>query len=1034
MTSDRASLKGERRVVTALFCDVVGSTSLAEGMDPEDWGEVVAESMRTMGEVVDRYGGTVTEFGGDAVVALFGAPVAHEDDPYRAVRAGLEIADRMRSSATGLDRPLHVRVGIHTGLVVVGDITAGDYNVYSALGDTLNVASRLQSLAQPGCVVISAETRHLLGSDVDARSMGATELKGRSTLVEVYAVDGVRGAAERRRGIPDLTSPMVGRAEELERIVDLAARAAGGAGCAALVVGEPGVGKTRLVTEAEAALAPTGTRWAVGTCVPYDEDLPFHLVASVVRSLAGIGPGASSEVAVKSVRALTADVGASEHDAALERLLGTRSDGDSQSPEELRAEYAAAVGDLVAALADRPMVIVLEDAHWSDASSAAVIGDLVARLRALPVVLLMVMRPERDSEGWALVEATRRDLGELMVELTLSPLDGDDSRALVANLLEIDSLPVNLRRLVLEKAEGNPFFLEEVVRMLIERDLIIERDGRWLATGDIGDLAVPDTVQGLVASRVDLLDAGTRRAGRVAAVIGRRFSSALFGEVFADPPGPSPVHVHPALTELEVHGMLRIEALQPELEYGFRHALIHDVMYEGLLRRERRVLHGEVATALERRYADRLDEVAALLGRHYAAAGRTDEAIRYLLVAARRATIQGARVESSRFYGMTQELLEQSEDPDPTMLIDAVLGRVYSGMGFIPAPESIRWIDSVLPVAKRLGDPDRLAQLYERKVWTRSMQGESYANPDYRRELDAAYALVPQLRDEATAAILQSMMGMAYRSGDDFASAVEPLLAATDGLEAAGRLGDASFNASMAGDVLSQLGRFDEALDAVDRGMDLGRRSGDPNAMLDADLIRGSILADRGDLREALELTRRGTLAAEEVGNTFCNLAGNFKMADQQLRLGNVDVAIGHLEKATGLAQYCNAFGYEALGQAWLAAARSKAGDLQPEAFQEPLDAAVASGSRSSEGLIRLQRAISFAAAGRIEDAADDFERAIVLFADYGGLPNLARAHHAYGAALRASGNTTAAEDHMRTAAALFTDLGIRPDVDADAT
>jgi tetratricopeptide (TPR) repeat protein len=327
-----------------------------------------------------------------------------------------------------------------------------------------------------------------------------------------------------------------------------------------------------------------------------------------------------------------------------------------------------------------------------------------------------------------------------------------------------------------------------------------------------------------------------------------------------------------------------------------------------------------------------------------------------------------------------------------------------------------------------MGDADRLARIYERIIWTRGMQGESYASPQYRKQLDAGYELIPQLSDDGTAALLSAMMGGAFRSGDKYEASVDPLREAVDGLKHAGLLADASYNASMLADSLTNLGRFDEAIAAIERATELGEQSGDPNAVLDAEIIRGSIAADRGELAEAMEYTRRGILGAEEHGNTFCNLAANFKLADQQLRLDQVDSAIAHLETSTGLAQFCNAGGYEALGQAWLAAARARAGDLRPEDFTAPLEAAIDAGSSSTEALVRLQRAIALAGDEQFELAATDFERSIELFEGYGGLPNLARARHAYGEALQSWGKIEDAKSHLLAANELFTTLGIRPD------
>ncbi len=1018
-----ASPSGERRVITALFCDVVGSTSIAETMDPEDWSDIVASAIETMGNLVGRYGGTVAEFAGDGILALFGAPVAHEDDPYRAARAGMDIAAAI-PALDGRDQ-LQVRVGIHTGLVVVGDLATGERSTYSALGDTLNVAARLQSVADPSTVVVSGDTRRLLGSDAEAEMIGPVELKGRKAPVVVYRITGLVDVERRHRGLPGLTSPIVGREGETDTLRGLVAAGGAGTGRAAAILGDPGVGKSRLVDELR---REDVGQWVVGTCVAFDDELPYHLAASLVRSMAEVGSSEPIDVVDKVVDELTDRLGVVDHAPVLKRLVGVPD--DTQSIEPPGHEYTAAVTAILTALtrSDRPVVIVCEDAHWADQSSIDLLTDLLPLIPTLPVLLLLVMRPDRDTPGWGLLEHARRRLGESFTEMRLEPLDETASRMLVSNLLEIESLPPTLRRLVLEKSEGNPFFVEEVVRMLIESGLVENRDGRWVAREEVGELSVPETIDGLLASRVDMLGQELRRAGRVASVIGRRFAARLFDEVYDEPAAADRGSLHPHLGGLEAHGMIRVEEIEPELEFGFRHALIHDVMYRGLLRKERRDLHRSVAEAIERVYPDSVDELSPALARHYAEAGAGDEAITYYFRAGRQARAKGARVEAARFFAQAQALLEDDPDSDPAALVDAVIGRVGAGMAFIPGPEAIGLIESVLPRAEALGDADRLARLYERLIWTRGMQGETYASPEYRSLLKTGYALIPELTDSGTASLLHAMMGGALRSDDEYEASIEPLTRAVDGLESNGRLSEASYNASILADSLSQIGRFAEAMMAVERARDLGERSGDPNAVLDADLIRGSIAADRGDLEEALEYTRRGIEGAEQHGNTFCNLAGNFKLADQQLRLGEVDSAIEHLVKSTGLAQYCNAGGYEVLGQAWLARARSKAGDPRPEDFEKPLSTAIASGSRSSEGLVRMQRAITLAESGEPQHAWADFERAVELFDDYGGRPNLARAHHAYGQALEAAGRMEDALAHLRTAEDLFEELGIAPD------
>ena len=809
-------------------------------------------------------------------------------------------------------------------------------------------------------------------------------------------------------------------------LVGLATAARAGTGRVAVVLGEPGVGKSRLLEELRARMRDeTDVVWVLGRCAPFDEDLPYHLLTSLVRSMAGVASTALPEVVAKSVSDLAERCGAGEQTETLKRLVGVPGEYPEVVPEALVASYGTALLDVLRGLASRGtrVVLVCEDVHWADPSSVEVASRLVAAVPSLPVLLLMAMRPDRDATGWGLLESARRELGESLTEIQLSALGDAQSRELLAHLLEIESLPPSLRTVVTTRAEGNPFFLEEVVRTLIERGLVDHVDGRWVARAEVAELDVPYTIQGLLAARIDRLDPAVRRAGRVASVIGRQFSVPLFARVYD---AEEQAGLHPHLAVLESHGLLRLEATTPELRFGFRHALIHDVMYQGLLRRERRALHHKVAAALEAEHPDRRDELAGILARHYERSGDVALALQHLFVAADRALRQGARVEAARFYGQARSLLRNQTDADPAARIDAAIGLVSAGLNFTPLPESRRTIDEVIPLAERLDDPDRLAALYAWDTLVRGLaQSDGGSDPSYGERLEHAYALLPRLTSTSTAALLRAARGSALRSADRYAEALEPLSLAVDGLETVGDLAAASFNASMLADTYAQLGRFAEAEAAVERAAELAARSGDPNSILDADIIRGFIAANRGDLSSAMEYTQRGVAAAESVGNTFCTLAGSFIMGEVQLRRGEVDAAITNLQKSTGLAQYCNAVGYEVLGQAWLAAARAHQGPMHREDFEEPLRRAVAMGTPRGEGLVLLQRATAASRHGQYEAAVPDFERALTCFAEYGGKPLIARTELAFGTMLEAAGRRSEAEPHLAAARRLLAELGI---------
>jgi class 3 adenylate cyclase len=531
-----ARLTGERKPVTALFADIVGSTSLAEHMDPEDWTQIVNEAFDLMSAAVYEYEGTIAQLQGDAMLAFFGAPVAHEDDPERAIRAALrmlasmdEFSGQLRSSH-GID--LRIRAGINTGPVVVGTMDADLRYGYTALGDAMNTAARLQSAAEPGTALIAASTLRLVQGAFDVEDLGEIEVKGRSEPVHAYRVLGARAVPARRRGLESegLDSPMIGREAQLAVLQRLASAVADGRGRAAILIGEPGIGKTRLLAELRATVDPS-TRWLEGRCLSYGQNLPYHLLIDLVRSLLDLHTVTdAADLRAAFDRELLALLGPDGADIApyLRHLLALPAAQDEEGfildPETVQDRYAGSIQRLIRAHAARgPLVIVFEDMHWSDPASIKVMREILPLIAQLPILGIGALRDEPEAAGWELVTAASRVFGEDLTEIRLDPLSDADSRTLVANLLVIESLPDAVRDLILARAEGNPFFVEEVVRMLIGRGLIERRDGRWVVSGDIDAVDIPETLHGLLLARIDQLPDAAKRSLRIAAVIGRQF-------------------------------------------------------------------------------------------------------------------------------------------------------------------------------------------------------------------------------------------------------------------------------------------------------------------------------------------------------------------------------------------------------------------------------------------------------------------------------------------------------------------------------
>ena len=540
---DAAHLAGERRTVTALFMDVVDSTALADQMDPEEWAAIMNGAFDRFYPAIYRYEGSIARLLGDALLAFFGAPVAHEDDPVRAVRAALDMLELAREYGSEVRErygvEFAVRIGLNTGPVIVGRVGSDLRYEYAPMGSSVNLAARMQAAARPMSVLISDNAYRFVAPLFDTEDAGPIQVKGLTEPVHGYRVLRAKAEPGTMRGLAGLQSPMVGREAELAALLHLCEAVQAGLGRAALVVGEPGLGKTRLITEWKADVEEdrqqhgTTPRWVEGRCLSYGQGLAYHLLIDLLRSLIGVPDMAEEPETRAALVALVNDLFGEE---ALEvypylgHLLSLNLEGEALErvkpldPQALQAQYLAALRKLIQALTSRrPLVVVLEDLHWADPSSTELLARLLPMVSAVPLLLCLVTRPERDAPGWKLVTSVREAMGGSLTEISLGALSEKDSRQLVSNLLEIEALSEETRALILKKAEGNPFFVEEVIRMLIDRGAIVRQNGGWMAGAEIDRVEIPDNLEGLLMARIDRLPDEAKHILRVAAVIGRQF-------------------------------------------------------------------------------------------------------------------------------------------------------------------------------------------------------------------------------------------------------------------------------------------------------------------------------------------------------------------------------------------------------------------------------------------------------------------------------------------------------------------------------
>ena len=540
-------MRGEPRVVTMLFCDVAGSTAGASKLDPEEWSEIMNGAFEHLIAPVYHYEGTLARLMGDAILAFFGAPIAHEDDPQRAVLAGLEIVDGIRpyrlevNKRWGLD--FDVRVGINTGLVVVGEVGSDLRVEYTAMGDAINLAARMEQTAQPDTVQISADTHRLLAPLFDFEDLGEIEVKGKTEPVQVYKVLGQTAEPGRLRGIEGLDSPLVGRDREIGTLKSVIAELRQGRGQVVSVMGEAGLGKSRLIAELQHALISEGVlstlngdsaagtnasgsatiAWHEGRSLSYRSSTPYSPFVNLLSDYFGLRTEESDEEKYEKVRSGTEHLkpGRVEESAPfLATVMGIELTGEGAervkylSPPQVRDRVFSTICDFFERLAAiRPLVLVFEDLHWTDPTSLDLIEHLMACTDRAPLAIVALFRPQRQEPSWRFHETAARDCNHRYTSITLDPLDEDSSRSLVANLLHIEDLPESVRGLILTKAEGNPFYVEEVIRSLLDAQLVVWEDSHWRATREIESIAVPDTLAGVINARLDRLRAAAATSG-----------------------------------------------------------------------------------------------------------------------------------------------------------------------------------------------------------------------------------------------------------------------------------------------------------------------------------------------------------------------------------------------------------------------------------------------------------------------------------------------------------------------------------------
>jgi class 3 adenylate cyclase len=839
-TESKPAEKAERRQVAVLFADLVGSTALSAQMDPEDLREIVTAYHKCAAEVVRRFGGFVSQYLGDGVLAFFGYPQAHEDDAERAVRAGLELIAAVSALKTQV--PLQTRVGIATGLVVVGDVLdAGGLQARSIIGETPNLAARLQGVARPNMVVIAGATRKLLGNLFELDDLGTRALKGIADPIHVWAVLRATSGASRFEALhASHLSAFVGRENELEVLQ----RALDNARTNLLAVdltGEPGMGKSRLLHEFRQR-ANDHAFVLSGSCSPDGHGTPFLPFIEVVRSSFRIGLGAAEadvahrlEVGLKalglySIRnlgLLLHLLGLKAPDGALSGLDGVLIGLGTRELLQLMLEARCQLSQVI---------LLLEDLHWIDSVSEELLGKIVGGNRTLRLLLVYSRRPEY-LPPWLDAPA--------IVKLHLEPLAAGDIRRLVQARLGGGTLPDTLVRHVTEKAEGNPLFAEEIVSFLVERDSLRSKSGKVEFDSTAVAAALPASVQSLLTARVDRLAQKDRALLQAASAIGRSFDKQLLAVAL-----PDIDDVDVRILDMQALDLIHYE--ESTDTYAFKHALVRDALYQGLLTSARSALHARIAAEIERRSGNRLVEVAESLAHHYGRTDNSKKAFEYLCLAGNRSLGVYSLDEAGAHFAAAITLLEANEGCASDEQVADLL------VNYTLHQNAVGNVGNVVDIIQKFGsrlnnlaDSAHTVSIAHQKVFGLCFMGRFQAALDEQIRINKMAERLNDDRSKAYAISGQILVSSAVAptSPEELAPLVK------NALDAASRIQDAYIRSVVrwviAIDELSR-GRMKVAKQIGEEMTDIGRGCNDPRSIGMAMGILGWIALTSDDYEKAL--------------------------------------------------------------------------------------------------------------------------------------------------------------------------------------
>ena len=676
--ADRSSIEGERKLVTVFFADVANYTAMSEKLDPEEVHQIMDGCFKILMDEIHKHEGTINQFTGDGVMALFGAPVAHEEHAQRACHAALAIREVMEPYGEKIKQDCGVefkmRIGLNSGHVIVGSIGDDLRMDYTAVGDTTNLAARMESAAEPGSILVSKNTQRIARHYFEFETSDKLEVKGKVEPLEVFELIEPSEVETRfEASVAKGLTRFVGRKDSMAAIMEPFERIQAGSGQLVGVVGEAGVGKTRLMLEFKNRLTPGSYTYLQGQCLHYGDSIIYLPILDIIKSYFEIEEGDREFIIRKKIKenVLALDEKLEHTIPSFKELLSLKADDAEYlklEPKVKRERTFESIRDLfVRESQNRPLILVVEDLHWIDRTSEEFLDYLIGWLANARIMLILLYRTEYRHQWGSKTYYSK---------IGLDQLGPESSVELVKAMLEGGQVVPELRELILSRSAGNPLFMEEFTHSLLENGSIEKKDQQYVLSRDVSEIDVPDTIHGIIAARMDRLEENLKRTMQVASVIGREFAFRILQTIIQ-----MREDIKTNLLNLQGLEFIYEKRLFPELEYIFKHALTQEVAYNSLLQKRRKEIHEQIGQAIEQIYAERLEEFYEILAYHATAAGQKERALRYLIQASERAHRAASYREEATLLMRAITIAEESGDKHVLPDLRARCGRAYAAIG-----------------------------------------------------------------------------------------------------------------------------------------------------------------------------------------------------------------------------------------------------------------------------------------------------------------------------------------------------------------